>query len=67
MASAVGRYMPQPFVSWSTKVSYHGRTLTILWDKTGNRYNKGAGLRLLVDGKEIAHSETLKRLTAKLP
>ena len=48
-------------------VSYHGRTLTILWDKTGNRYNKGAGLRLLVDGKEIAHSETLKRLTAKLP
>ena len=48
-------------------VSYHGCTLTILWDKTGNRYNKGAGLRLLVDGKEIAHSETLKRLTAKLP
>jgi hypothetical protein len=48
-------------------VSYHGRTLTILWDKTGTRYNRGAGLRVLVDGKEIAHAGRLQRLTAKLP
>ena len=48
-------------------VSYHGRSLTILWDKTGKRYNRGAGLRVLVDGKEIAHSDTLQRVTGKLP
>ena len=47
-------------------VSYHGRSLTILWDKDGSRYNRGAGLRVLVDGKEIAHSDTLKRVTGKL-
>ena len=36
------------------RVPYHGRMLTILWDKTGERYGKGAGLRVLADGKEIA-------------
>lgn len=47
-------------------VSYHGHNLTILWDKTGERYHKGPGLRVFADGKEVAHSETLKRLTGKL-
>ena len=49
------------------QVRYHGRWLTILWDKTGDRYHRGAGLRVLADGKEIAASEELKRLTAPLP
>jgi predicted GH43/DUF377 family glycosyl hydrolase len=57
--------------SWSffclDQVRYHGRWLTILWDKTGDRYHQGAGLRVLADGKEIAASETLKRVTAPLP
>jgi hypothetical protein len=48
-------------------VSYHGRTLTILYDKTGKRYGRGAGLRLFADGKEIGARETLGRLTANLP
>jgi len=43
-------------------IPYHGRTLTILWDKTGQRYGRGAGLRLLADGKEIVNSDRLKRL-----
>ena len=47
-------------------VSYHGRNLTILWDKTGVRYGRGVGLRVLADGREIAHSETLARVTGKL-
>ncbi|MGB1128688.1 MAG: glycosyl hydrolase family 65 protein [Haloferula sp.] len=49
------------------RVPYHGRSLTILYDKTGKRYNQGAGLRLLVDGEEIASSRKLTRLTAALP
>ena len=48
-------------------VSYHGRTITILWDKNGTRYGKGKGLRVYANGKEIAHSETLGRVTGKLP
>jgi len=46
---------------------YHGRALTILWDKTGNKYGKGKGLRVLADGKEIGVSEELGRLKTALP
>ena len=48
-------------------VKYHGHLITLVWDKDGSRYNKGAGFRLLVDGKEIARSDQLVRLTGKLP
>ena len=49
------------------RVPYHGRMLTILWDKTGKRYGKGPGMRLFADGKEIAHSDTLTRVVGQLP
>jgi hypothetical protein len=46
---------------------YHGRELTILWDKDGKRYNRGAGLQVIVDGKVIAKSAKLERVTGRLP
>jgi len=49
------------------QIRYHGRWLTILYDKTGKRYNKGRGLRVFADGKEIAASKELTRVTAPLP
>lgn len=49
------------------KVSYHGRSLTIVWDKTGERYGQGKGLSVFVDGKEIARSDSLERVTGTLP
>jgi predicted GH43/DUF377 family glycosyl hydrolase len=48
-------------------VNYHGHTLTIVWDKTGDKYGAGQGLRILVDGEEVAVAERLERLTASLP
>jgi beta-galactosidase len=48
-------------------VSYHGRNLTVIWDMTGKRYGRGAGLSVLADGREIAHGKTLARVTGKLP
>jgi hypothetical protein len=48
-------------------VRYHGKDITIIWDKTGKRYNKGKGLQVLAGGKVIARSDTLKRITGKLP
>ena len=48
-------------------VRYHGHTLTILWDKQGNRYGHGAGLSLWADGKLIARAATLGRVAVKLP
>jgi predicted GH43/DUF377 family glycosyl hydrolase len=48
-------------------VLYHGRIITIVWDKTGKKYNKGKGLRVFANGKEIAQSETIERVTGRLP
>jgi len=48
-------------------VLYHGRAITIFYDRTGQRYGKGAGLRVLADGKEIAVSEKIARVTGPLP
>jgi predicted GH43/DUF377 family glycosyl hydrolase len=51
------------------QVLYHGRNLTIRFDKTGLHYAKrnGQGLRIFADGKEIAASEKLARVTGRLP
>jgi hypothetical protein len=48
-------------------VNYHGQMLTIIWDKDGSRYHRGAGLIVLADGKEIARGKKLAKLTGKLP
>ena len=48
-------------------VNYHGRSVTVFWDKDGSRYKKGSGLRVLANGKEIARSQRLERVTGKLP
>jgi hypothetical protein len=48
-------------------VRYHGRMITILWDKDGSRYNRGSGLRVLAGGRQIARSDKLECITGKLP
>ena len=48
-------------------VRYHGLSLTIIWDRSGQRYHRGAGLSVLADGKLLAHASSLRRLVAPLP
>jgi hypothetical protein len=48
-------------------VKYHGRELTMLWDRDGKHFGRGTGLTVLAGGKVIAHSERLEKLTGKLP
>jgi hypothetical protein len=48
-------------------VHYHGRVLTILWDKNGTKYKRGKGLHVYADGKEIARLDTVGRVTGRLP
>ena len=48
-------------------VNYHGHMLTVIWDKDGTRYGRGAGLRVLANGKQITHSPVLERITGQLP
>ena len=47
-------------------VKYHGNDVTIIWDKTGKKYNKGKGLMIFSNGKKIASSRTLKKLVAPI-
>lgn len=47
-------------------VLYHGKIITIVWDKTGLKYKKGKGLSVWVNGKKIVAAESLQKLTAKM-
>jgi hypothetical protein len=48
------------------KVLYHGKMLTILWDKDGKKYGKGKGFMIFANGKEIYKGKELKHVTAKM-
>lgn len=48
-------------------VPYRGHHVSVVWDRHGARYNLGKGLRLFADGKELAVSDKLGPLSAKLP
>lgn len=47
-------------------VWYHGRRLTVIWDRDGTRYGRGRGLTLLADGQVIASAPGLQRVVAYL-
>jgi hypothetical protein len=48
-------------------VPYHGRALTIAWDRTGQKFGRGAGLSIDVDGQRVASVPDLRPLTTELP
>jgi hypothetical protein len=48
-------------------VRYHKHDLTILWDRDGSHFGGAAGLALQIDGKEVARTPRLERMTASLP
>lgn len=43
-------------------VLYHGHILTVLYDKTGMRYNKGKGFLIFIDGRKLASYPGLQRV-----
>ena len=47
-------------------VPYHGRLVTIVFDADGTRYGGGVGLRVLVDGSEVARAPSLSRLSVQV-
>ncbi len=48
------------------RVPYHGRTLSVVWDRTGARFGRGPGLRVFAGGKEVAGSPRLARIQGRL-
>jgi mannosylglycerate hydrolase MGH1-like protein/glycosyl hydrolase family 65/F5/8 type C domain-containing protein len=47
-------------------VAYHGHRVSVLWDRAGTRYHRGAGLTLLVDGRVVSRSPSLARVKVKI-
>jgi hypothetical protein len=43
-------------------VLYHGKIITIIWDKDGTKYKKGKGLSVWVNGKKKGASEKIEKL-----
>ncbi len=47
------------------QVMYHGKTITILWDRDGSKYGKGKGLVVFVNGKEVGRTDKLTKLVCE--
>jgi hypothetical protein len=47
-------------------VLYHGKIVTIIWDKNGTKYKKGKGLSVWVDGKKVGNTLRLEKIAAKI-
>ena len=48
-------------------ISYHGQSVTILYDRDGKHYGKGAGLSIYVNGRQVVKPSPLGRKTVTLP
>lgn len=61
--------LPEDSWSWFRLegLRYHGREITIQWDRDGRRWGGDAGLRAWADGKLVASSARLERIRGKLP
>jgi hypothetical protein len=46
---------------------YHGHLLTVIYDRTGERYHRGRGLMVFCDGRIIGHDTSLNRISVALP
>jgi hypothetical protein len=47
-------------------VPYHGKLVTIVWDKDGSKYKKGKGLSVWVNGKKVASAGHLQKVTGNI-
>lgn len=48
------------------KVNYRGRELTVVWDNTGEKYKKGKGLMIFIDGELKAISSHIEKIRLEL-
>jgi len=47
-------------------IRYHGKMLTIVWDRDGQHYRQGQGLTLMIDGKAVANRKDIGKLVFKV-
>lgn len=63
----VNPLVPQDKWDWFCldNVPYQNHMITVFWDKDGSKYNRGVGLHVLKDGKEVVCSDKLERLVSE--
>jgi hypothetical protein len=61
--------MPEDGWEWFSLdgVRYHGHDVAVLWDQSGRRFGRGAGLGVYVDGRLVQSSKQLTRVEVVLP
>lgn len=47
-------------------LSYHGKNISLIWDKTGKHYRLGKGFHVYVDGQKVITRQDLKPLTVQM-
>jgi hypothetical protein len=47
-------------------VLYHGKIITVIWDKDGLKYKKGKGFSIWINGKKVSATALPERITVKL-
>jgi len=48
------------------RINYHGKELTIIWDKNGTKYNRGIGFQIIYNGKQIHTSNGIELIKLKI-
>jgi hypothetical protein len=48
-------------------VPYHGHNVTVLYDRTGQRYHQGPGMHVYVDGRQAATAPAVRGMTVHIP
>ena len=47
-------------------IFYQGKNISLIWDKTGKKYNLGRGLMLFVDNKLVSKTNQIKQIIQNL-
>jgi hypothetical protein len=48
------------------RLPYHGKMISILWDKDGSKYRKGKGYFVYVDGRLLFRSKKIEKIKMKM-
>ncbi len=48
------------------RVFYHEKEITIIWDKTSEKYKKGKGLMIFIDGKLKTKTNRIEKIICEL-
>jgi hypothetical protein len=64
----VNPLIPQDKWDWFCldRVPYHGKIITIVWDKTGEKYHQGKGFSVWVNGRLAARADQLQTIICHL-